>query len=1330
MDRGVALAVSFVLVWMNRVQAGRSIRQTGFGKPVMIVHHVGTVSSRLAMRTLFLPFTLLLLVLACATEAATAYQVADLNTTATRPSSSYVAFLGATSSRAFFVDDLHNILRATDGTAAGTVALLPTGTAIGPYTVTDDNAMYFAAGPWKLWKSDGTVAGTLPLTSSLTSEPVPLGSLPAGVLYESNSQRELSIHTPAGETLLATIRSSSSTPPADGESYASWRGALYLGTGEGLWKTDGTAAGTIRLSPNGAYNVTAGPNGVYFASGTIDTGSELWFTDGTAAGTRLVTELHPGSTATFRSGRSGIAPSSHGVVFLGLTDLGVSDGTAAGTHVIRTFAPAAHSPVMASGAGAAWFAFDDGEHGIELWRSDGTVAGTTMVKDLFSGTSSIPWIAAGATRVYFTASDESHTADLYESDGTDAGTHLVHPSHPAGWISMYPFDTIGDTVMFPAFDPATGTEPWITDGTDAGTRIIANLSPETGPSSNPHGFVAGERHVYFTAFGNDGDATWRSDGTAAATTVVSPLQTPRTVAMLAEIGDTEYYARGLQLIARTAGVETVLRQLSSSFVVGTPVPFNGRLYLSADGIWTTDGTVAGTVRAGDSGTLVRSGATLYAVSKETIRVVDGTTDRVVASGLSNITSFAPFGGGLIVFSSDPKVVPVQTTLTFYPGSAADAVAVATVPGNVSPKEIAGSGTSLFFTAGAASELSLWKTDGTPAGTARVASLPLTFVSEMRSLGARLAMIVGDELWVSDGTAAGTQKVTINAAGSAQARQLTVVDGIAYLLANDGVHVPGAWQTDGTAAGTHYAADLSTLFASSVPPFGAQVGDRFYYPGFTLATGMELWALALDAPAVTVDDARTSESAGHADVTVRLTHAASRSITVSWSTADATAKAGRDYTTGSGTVTFAPGETTKTISVTIARDPASSPRRFLWVTLSSADAAVARTAAAVAIDDADVSADVSVSIVRDVDGVSQIVVRNAGTSGASAVTLCHYQPGPNPETCETPFALAAGAVFTEQLYLTTTGFVTARVTHAEADPNRGNDSTSADVVDEPFLHMLAAPATPQVGQSGIVTIWKSASEPAIAITSSDPATVTVDAIVFAAGSNIGTAAFHAMREGSATLTAKFVTGSVAGTLPIRVQAAGTNRTPTTMRFTHTPFIFGSPALVTVNIIAPGAANPTGTVTLHEGATQLASAPVVNGSASLILNDSPLGDHTRVLAYSGDANYLESSVDMLWRTSGAAARFSAEVSPDGTAHIIAVGLAGHPPSGTISVLQKGAQRHVAGPLVATGPATSQTEVDGLTREAGAMMTINYSGDSVYVPFSVIIPVGPPRPHAARH
>src|SRR5438045_3191378 len=73
----------------------------------------------------------------------------------------------------------------------------------------------------------------------------------------------------------------------------------------------------------------------------------------------------------------------------------------------------------------------------------------------------------------------------------------------------------------------------------------------------------------------------------------------------------------------------------------------------------------------------------------------------------------------------------------------------------------------------------------------------------------------------------------------------------------------------------------------------------------------------------------------ATFTVSLAQATSQPVTVSYATANGTAQAGLDYLAASGSLTFAPGETTKTISVTILADSLAELDETFFINLSGA-----------------------------------------------------------------------------------------------------------------------------------------------------------------------------------------------------------------------------------------------------------------------------------------------------------------------------------------------------------------------------------------------------------
>ena len=95
--------------------------------------------------------------------------------------------------------------------------------------------------------------------------------------------------------------------------------------------------------------------------------------------------------------------------------------------------------------------------------------------------------------------------------------------------------------------------------------------------------------------------------------------------------------------------------------------------------------------------------------------------------------------------------------------------------------------------------------------------------------------------------------------------------------------------------------------------------------------------ASDAPvSITVRDARAIEGVDEIiSFEVTLTAAANEPVTVDWSTADGTAKAGEDYVASSGTLTFAAGETARTIAVSVLDDAHDEGEETFALRLSDA-----------------------------------------------------------------------------------------------------------------------------------------------------------------------------------------------------------------------------------------------------------------------------------------------------------------------------------------------------------------------------------------------------------
>ncbi|MGK7888705.1 MAG: Calx-beta domain-containing protein, partial [Leptolyngbyaceae cyanobacterium] len=106
------------------------------------------------------------------------------------------------------------------------------------------------------------------------------------------------------------------------------------------------------------------------------------------------------------------------------------------------------------------------------------------------------------------------------------------------------------------------------------------------------------------------------------------------------------------------------------------------------------------------------------------------------------------------------------------------------------------------------------------------------------------------------------------------------------------------------------------------------------------------------PSLAVSDVTVSESESRATFTVSLSEVSDTSITVDVATADDTAVAGKDYTATKGTLTFAPGETSQTVSVDITPDEDIETDETFTLNLSNATAAIADGQGTATISDDD------------------------------------------------------------------------------------------------------------------------------------------------------------------------------------------------------------------------------------------------------------------------------------------------------------------------------------------------------------------------------------------
>lgn len=404
----------------------------------------------------------------------------------------------------------------------------------------------------ELWKSDGTVSGTMRVKD-----------IRAGAAGSSPK-------------MLTNVK-----------------GTLYFSadngiTGRELWKTNGTAAGTLLvkdiLAKSGSGNPTAltDVNGtLYFAANDGANGIELWRSNGTPDGTFMVKDIKPG--ARVNSSPANLV-NVYGTLFFvagdatGGRELWRSNGTAGGTFRIKDIVPGINDSRINNTTAVyqtLFFSATDGRHGQELWKSDGTEAGTSMVKDMTPGPAgsqgprgnSIANFTNISGTLFFTASLKE-TNYIWRTNGTAQGTIPIERAYDAGMPAPKPmFRLMNDRVYF-----LNGNEylslmlcSMARNGSDVKTVMEVHTYEVQGPNY-PELAVVGS-NLYFSGRPDYwfGFKLVRTDGTAEGATWLD------------------------------------IRTTTQDSHVGEFIPFNGKLYFTADysslspgNLYVTDGTPAGT----------------------------------------------------------------------------------------------------------------------------------------------------------------------------------------------------------------------------------------------------------------------------------------------------------------------------------------------------------------------------------------------------------------------------------------------------------------------------------------------------------------------------------------------------------------------------------------------------------------------------------------------------------------------------------------------------------------------------------------------------------------
>lgn len=366
----------------------------------------------------------------------------------------------------------------TDGTPAGTQELVPfsNSQAIGMHT-TLGKSMIFSrfteSTGLELWKSDGTVKGTLLLQT-----------------VDADNNAYVSLHLILGGSLYFTITGSEGTD---------------------LWVSNGTTAGTKllmtqselpemeNLLPYGKHLLVPSSSGAIHVINVatrstavlVDPGSEGWISDVVADEKRAFFYMQDGSGLALYTASGNTRP-----VKLLVTD-----------HL--------NSFSLALVNGRLFFTNRGEETGgtwAELWTSNGTAAGTVLLKTHPKVASSRPVLGATVgSQAFFTAEEPVGQMSLWATEGTPETTQRVSEIGPlrTDLLARSKPVALNGKVYF--IYTSTSPELWVSDGTEAGTAKVTDLNADSQQ------LTAAGSYLYYTVHTGSQPALALTDGTAGGT---------------------------------------------------------------------------------------------------------------------------------------------------------------------------------------------------------------------------------------------------------------------------------------------------------------------------------------------------------------------------------------------------------------------------------------------------------------------------------------------------------------------------------------------------------------------------------------------------------------------------------------------------------------------------------------------------------------------------------------------------------------------------------------------------------------------------------------------
>ena len=633
----------------------------------------------------------------------------------------------------------------------------------------------------RVWRSDGSEAGTFPLTGEIDGN----GAGPSGT-------SELTQYIEFNNELYFVARSSQLFP-------------FYENTG--IIKTDGSLEGTLPVK--GLHD---GYSRLIDVADVIEVNQKLYFSffeaaynrifiwesDGTASGTKNIYDesgdqyYMPSNLSTDGSNLLFTGKGTDNMTSL----LSLSTDNYELTEINQLFSYTVKAPFYRPSnsihrlSDKLYHIFvetlgNEKDH----WITDLSEANTRQI-DLLKHREKLFFYK---DHIYFDALATQHGKELWRADQAFSGSELFLNINESkyGLEIFSSFASLDEKILFSALTPEIGQELWAYHKATDEVSLVKDIR-QGEASSYPYDLIRFKDHIYFRANTEErGTMLYKSDGTESGTITVSDaIEGPEQSNSISHIAATKellFFVSRLKNshygLNSTNGTDTWLikdlglngydwpLEVSALVTVGNQVYFS--TYGAGGDLWISDGTEAGTFKLRDFYQISQ----LTAVQGKAYFVASETNGEVAELWQSNATP----SGTTRVSNSSGEDFSRPANLTAFNGQ-------------------------LVFSAyTAAHGTELWKTDGTAAGTEQIAD------------------------------------IRPGPAGAIQSSEFALIDGILFFRANDGSNGLELWKTDGTGSGTAMVMDIRPGELGAQPKNLFSKGDVLYFSAYTPESGYELWA---------------------------------------------------------------------------------------------------------------------------------------------------------------------------------------------------------------------------------------------------------------------------------------------------------------------------------------------------------------------------------------------------------------------------------------------------------------------------------------------------------